>query len=134
MGSVYRLKQTVFAEKSDRNEFGSGYNGLMLFFPGDQLWAPKTVQEYERAPQDWKSLAGVVYAGTLIRITAIEKEYNPEAGDMVWVKGRLLDTPWETKRAELSFISQRVKNQYIWDIPVIDSNVLEQVSLSAEQK
>ena len=128
IGAVYRLKQPVFANKADLSIFGT-YSGLTLFRPGDS-GVPSTVQDYERAPQDWKGIAGVAKPGTLIRVTKIQLENNPENGKMVWIKGLLLDVSWAKKTAELAFVSRRSPYQtsLFSDLPLVDTNMLELVT------
>ena len=92
---------------------------------------PSTVRDYERAPQDWKAIAGVAQPGTLIRIMEIQLENNPENGKMVWIRGRLLDVSWAKKTAELAFISKRTPPPHgslLGDLPVVDTDILELIT------
>ena len=129
VGAVYRLKQPVFADKAGLTIFGT-YSGLILFRPGDGQM-PSTVHDYEQAPQDWSAIAGVAQPGTLIQVTKIQLENNPENGRMVWIGGRLRDVSWAKKTAELAFISRRVQAPHgslLGDLPMVDTNILELVT------
>jgi len=129
VGAIYRLKQPVFADKSDLTILGT-YSGLALYLP-NHFEMPSTIQEYRDAPQNWVSIAGVVPPGTLIRITKVELEKNPTLGKMVWIRGRLLDLPWAKKDAQLAFISKRVPSpdvSLLGDLPMVDTDILELVS------
>jgi len=129
VGAVYRLKQPVFADKADLTIFGT-YSGLILFRPGDGQM-PSTIQDYERAPHNWSAIAGVARPGTLIQVTKIQLENNPENGKMVWIGGRLLDVSWAKKTAELAFISRRAPAPHgslLGDLPMVDTNILELVT------
>jgi hypothetical protein len=126
-GAVYRLKQPLFADKADLSIFGT-YSGLTLCRFGD-FGMPRTIQDYARAPQDWKSIAGVAQPGTLIRIVRVQLVDHPENGWEVFVQGKLLDIAWAKKDAELAFVSRDVLQDppYI-HMPFVDTNILELVT------
>jgi hypothetical protein len=128
VGATYRLKQPVFAEMAGLTIFGT-YSELILLRPGAGQM-PSTVQDFERAPHDWKEIAGLAQPGTLIQVTKIQLENNAENGKMVWIRGRLLDVSWAKKTAELAFISRRelpTHGTLLGDLPMVDTNILELV-------
>jgi hypothetical protein len=64
LGDLYRLKKPVFLHRTDDM---TGYR--FLFAPTSDPPGSLTVDEYRAAPTKWRDIAGVVDAGTLIRIT-----------------------------------------------------------------
>lgn len=130
-GAVYQFKLPVFVEKGDYTIFTT-YHDVTLKMPGDSE-TPKSIQEYTNAPKVWEDFAGFVQAGTKIRIVGIELMNHPENGETIWIKGRLLDTPWANMDAELHFISRIVRHGYSptdleVDLPFVNTNVLELVT------
>jgi len=117
----------------DERIYGT-YSELGLFRPGDSQM-PSGIGEYERNKGAWENIAGVVEPGTLIQISQILLEHNPEMGDSVRVKGKILNVSWAKKPAELYFISKRIARPRTEnspsvgpaDFPTLDPNILELV-------
>ena len=127
-GAVYRLKKPLFAGKADFNLFGSYGANLILYRIGE-FGTPETTQEYTKAPETWKFIAGIVQPGTLIRVVRINLVNHPENGPEVFVQGKLVDVPWARKDAELAFVSKEfLQGQTEIHMPNVDTNILELVS------
>src|SRR5437867_511993 len=126
VGGVYRLKQPVFAEKADLTIFGT-YADLILHSVGQQSGGlPASVEEFGKYRSHWKHIAGVAKPGTLITVSKIQLEKNPENGKMMSIRGRLLDVPWAKKMAELAFISKRAPYRGLAGyLLVVDTNILQ---------
>lgn len=125
-GAIYQLKQPVFVQEGDSTIFTT-YHNVILVMPGD-LDAPKSIQAYTNAPGNWEDYAGFVQVGTQIQIADIQLMWHPENGQTIWIKGRLLDTPWAKMDAELHFISRRVRWTDFVDLPFVNTNILEIVT------
>ena len=130
VGAVYRLKEPVVVDKAGLTVFGT-YSSLILSRLGES-GKPDSVAEYEEWPDERKKfIAGIAPVGTLIRITEVQLEKNPEMGRMMWIRGRFVDVPWATKEAELAFISKRTKvgtDPLLGEIPMVDTDLLELVT------
>ncbi len=127
--AVYQFKQPVFAEDADSTIFTT-YHNVILELP-DNLTAPRSIQEYTNAPKKWEEdvhIAGLVQAGTKIRIVDIQLMWHPENGETIWIKGKLLDAPWANIGAELHFISRNVRQIDFVDLPFVNTNILELVT------
>jgi hypothetical protein len=130
VGGIYKLKRPVFAEKDWWTVFG--YRGVILHDPNSQAAGmPQSVEDYERAKDQWKNIAAVLQSGTRIEVLKVQLDNNPENGKMVWVRGRLLDTDIGHGTAQLTFISRRISPPYgslLGGLPMVDTNILELVT------
>jgi len=129
-GAVYQFKQPVFVVE-DGSDIIPIVTSVILHRSGD-FGGPGSIQEYTYAPKKWKDdqqIAGFVQVGTKIRIVDVQLMRHPENGNTIWIKGRLIDTPWSKMDAELHFISREVRQADLFvDLPMVDTNILELVT------
>jgi hypothetical protein len=130
VAAVYRVKKPLFADRGAGTIFGT-YDDPLLELVGTQRGGlPANIQEYEQAPRHWRNIAGIVSPGDKLKVTKIKLERNPEMGRMIWVEAQILNGALAgTKHAELFFISSsRRSEQFVVDVPMVDSNILERVA------
>lgn len=130
VGGIYQLKRPVFAEKEWWTIFG--YRGVILRDATSRAAEmPPSVEAYEGAKDHWKNIVAMLPIGQRIELQEIQLENNPENGNVVWVRGRLLDTDVGHGAAELAFISRHVppppRARLLRDMPMVDTNILELV-------
>jgi hypothetical protein len=82
--------------------------------------------EYKKEPGNWPSILGIADRGVKIKISKIQLEKDFEMGNLIWVYGNLIGTPWDKEEAQLYFISKTQRNDlnYI-NIPMVNNSLLE---------
>ncbi len=125
---IYRVKKSLFVDRGERSMFGT-WDCRIFTLPGSRFARiPDDVAQYERERgQRWRNIAGVVAAGTRIRVTKIKLERNPEMGKAIWIEGVILDGDLAgMKGVELSFISPKRRDQQTL-VPMVNDEILERV-------
>jgi hypothetical protein len=110
VGGVYALKQDRLVERT-----GTWPATGLVVKPPPQLNvpnAPRSMAEYRAAPQRWPTVAGVMPAGTRVRVLKIV-----HVGSLQWVgleaiaevSGEVLDGPFRGRKVDLTWVSRTVQ-------------------------
>lgn len=119
INQVYRLKKSVFVEGIS--------NEMLLKKPGRMQSGPASAEEYEASDmKKWPNVIGFLKTGTRMKIRKIELKKSFEIGNVVWVKGEILEGKFAGKLAELYFISKEFSQRTpLASIPKVDPDYLE---------
>jgi len=125
IGRTYALKQDVFIFSAD---FDYSKVRHELNVPGKNQNGPRSIEAYRQGDKrKWRSLKGVIEAGTNLRVTRLELLKAPVIGHFIRVEADILNGEFSGTPVGIKFISN---NEYApvrvpRIVPMVDTNLLE---------